>query len=88
MKYTIPTDCPFKDRVYVLKNKINCHSVTSVKVEVTSDFISRIHKNNMDSLKKAMEDDTWQIVDIPTDFYDPIGYLITGDTWNSKHNTM
>ncbi len=29
-------------------------------------------------LRQAMEDDTWQTVDIPIDFYDPIGYLLTG----------
>jgi hypothetical protein len=60
IKYNIPSDCTFKDRIYVLKSKMNGHLI-----------------------KKAMDDDTWQAVDIPTNFYEPIGYLISGDIWTS-----
>jgi hypothetical protein len=84
IKYTIPADCTFKDRVYVLKSKMNGHLITTNKSELILNFVNALHKNVMTvELKKEMDDDTWQAVDIPTNFYEPIGYLITGDTWSS-----
>jgi hypothetical protein len=84
IKYNIPSDCTFKDRIYVLKSKMNGHLIATNKTEVVLNFVNALHKNIMTAeLKKAMDDDTWQAVDIPTNFYEPIGYLISGDIWTS-----
>jgi hypothetical protein len=85
VKYKIPQGCPFRDRVFVLRSKMNGGLITNGKTELVMGFANNLHKNAMNvELRKAMEDDTWAAVDIPTDFYDPIGYLLTGDVWSSN----
>lgn len=84
MKYTIPAECTYRDRVYVLKSKLNGHFISTSKSELLLNFVTALHKNIMTvELKKEMDDDTWQAEDIPTSFYETLSYLIAGDSWNS-----
>lgn len=81
----VPTESTIKERFFILKNKLNARYITESKNEVIELFFNNLHRNVINfELKKSLEDDTWQVVDIPTSFYEPIGLLLSGESWSPK----
>ena len=90
----VPAESTIKERFYVLKNKLNARYVTDSKNELILTFFTNLHKFTLNvELKKSLEDDTWQVVDIPTSFYEPLGVLLSAESWawnrrRSHNNTL
>lgn len=49
------------------------------------DYLNRMHKNALTvELKESLDDEIWQPTDIPTEYYDSLHYLITGESLNLR----
>ena len=51
------------------------------------DYLNRMHKNALTvELKESIDEEIWQPTDIPTEYYDSLHYLITGESLNLRSN--